>query len=191
MLTDFAETALSVMDPEAAVYTRGTETFDLEVAVQECDKAFRVSKRDRVIDSEASGVCLTDTRLARGGRLTIGSREYRIDRITPSPVPGLSDLSLTRIAGDAVPVFDVSDLAPLDETVILNGIEVSANVNRSVEIEEVARNGSRIVVARTIVAIAESDTNGAGTGSVLVIDGETKTASRAMNDGVGLVKFLV
>lgn len=183
---------LDALIPVVAQYTRGPDTFQVRVAIQESDRAFRTSKRDELIGSDASGVVLTDPMLRRGGRLTIaGGTEYRIDRVMSSPVPGLSDLSLERVAGAERPVFDASSTVPLDQEIELNGKPIAAHVNPSVEVEEVGRDGTRVVVSKMMIAIRAADAVGIQTGAAVRIDGRRRAVARVMSDGFGMVKLLV
>ncbi|GAW36999.1 hypothetical protein RA2_04074 [Roseovarius sp. A-2] len=187
-----AEDFLDAMCPVPATYSRGVDTAELRAAIQEADKAFKTSRRDQLIASDCSGVILRDALVRRGGRLTLtDGTEYRIDRVMNSGVPGLSDLALVRLNGVALPVYDASQEIPLDATVTLDGAEIPAHVNPSVEVEEIGDDGSRVVVSRIMVAIRAEDAAGARPGSVVVVDGEARRAARVMNDGLGMVKVLV
>jgi len=182
---------LRALRPLSAQYERGPDAFEVLIAIQEADKAFRTSRRDQLIASEVSGVIEKDSRIRRGGRLTIGDRVYRIDNVMNSSVPGLSDLALDRIAGDAVPAIDATGLVRLDADIELDGLPVKAHVNPSVEVEEVGRDGSRVIVSRMMIAVKAADAASAGPGSFVRVDGRRRAVARVMSDGLGLVKLMV
>lgn len=176
---------------EAATYADSAGTFALRVNITEIDKAFRTSGRDQLIGSAAAGTILKDARVRRGGRITIGARVYRVDATMASPVPGLTDLKLERLEGDAPPVFDARGLVPLDETVTLGGVEVRAHINRTVEIEEIGNDGSRQIVSRTMIAVRTQNAVGVKAGDRVRVDGRNRPIARVLADGLGFVRLLV
>jgi len=188
---NIAQDFLDAMMPVRAVYARTPEEFGIQVAIQESDQAFRTSLRDQIIGSKSSGVILTDARIRRGGRLTVGDRVYRIDNVIASSVPGLSDLKLERIAGATLSVFDAVPHLPLDEEIEIGGQVVAAHINRSVEVEEIDGSGVRVVVARMMIAIPSAAAVGLGTGDKVCVDGRTRSIARVMDDGVGMTKLLI
>eukprot|EP00919_Chromeraceae_sp_WS-2016_P007457 GHVR01017525.1.p1 GENE.GHVR01017525.1~~GHVR01017525.1.p1 ORF type:complete len:182 (-),score=33.70 GHVR01017525.1:357-902(-) len=175
------------------VYLRTPHEFDLRILVQESDKAFKTSRRDQLIGSDTSGVVLEDARLRRGGTITAGGATFRIDAVLPSSVPGLSDLKLERIDGAAIPVFEAD--IPLDDTVelLLDGewVTVDANVNPSVEVEELGRDGTRVIVSRAMVAVRIGDAPGVKAGTAIRVKGRQMTVSQELADGLGMTKLLV
>lgn len=187
----FASDFFDAMPHEASVYTDSVGSFPLRVVVNEIDKALRIDGGDELIGSSVVGVVLTDARVRRGGRLVIADREYRIDGVLGSRVPGMSDLKLERVAGNAVPVVDATNLVPLDETVTIDGVSVPANVNRSVEVVEIGRDGTRQIVTKTMVAIREIDAPTLKAGQRVGIDGRNRPVASVMNDGLGFLKVMV
>ncbi|WP_347138884.1 hypothetical protein [Paracoccus sp. SSK6] len=189
----FARDLFNAMPTKAAVYTDSLDTFPLRMNIVETDQAFRMSNRGRLIGSAVSGTVMKDARIRKGGRITVGTTEYRVDGVVPSPLPGLSDLKLDRRAGPAIWVVDAADILPTPDTITINGEDIRANVNHSVEVEEVGENGSRAIVSRMMVAIRAADAErlGVKAGTRVHIDGARKTVGRAMADGVGMVKLLI
>jgi hypothetical protein len=188
---DPAAAMFSAMPTEAAVYEDSAGSFALRVNITEMDKAFRTSGRDQIIGSATAGTVLREARVKRGGRITIGARVYRVDAAMASPVPGLTDLKLERIEGDAPPVVDARGLVPLTETVQIGGADIPAQINRSVEVEEVGRSGNRVIVAKAMVAIRVEDAEGIKGGDRITFDGKTQPIARVMSDGLGFVRLLV
>ena len=187
----FASDLFDSLNPVPATYADSAGSFALRMAVQELDKAFRLSRRDRLIGSAVTGAVLTDARIRRGGKITTASAVFRVDGVHAGSPPGLSDLALERLEGAAAAVFDMSDVVPLDEEVEIGGRTIPANVNRSVEIEEVGRDGTRLVVSRIMVAVRALDAFGVKSGDKITFDGRTRSIARAMNGGVGLMNLLV
>lgn len=189
---DFAQDFFEALDPIPATYKRGVDEFDLEIAVQESDKAFRTTKRDALIGSDASGVVLDDARFRRGGLITTSlGQTFRVDDYHLSSIPGLTDLKLDRIEGDATPVFDATDMVSLDAEIELDGVTVEAHINRSVEVEEINSAGTRVVVSRMMIAVTAEDGASAKGGSVVRVCGRRKNVVRVMDDGLGFKKLLV
>ena len=176
---------------QTATYKDSENEFELEILIQEMDKSLRVSARDRLVASSVQGVVADDDRVKRGGRIFTEDNEFRIDKAAPSEVPGLKDLSMDRRNGDPVMVADATDLLPMEDVVSVNGGDpVEAHVQRSVAVEEV-RNGSRVVVYKTMVSIRFSDVPKIKSGDRLTLNEQTKTISSRMFDGLGYVKVIV
>ncbi|OOY22494.1 hypothetical protein BMI91_19625 [Thioclava sediminum] len=189
---NFADDIFDAMSPVPASYSRGPDTADLRVVIVESDQAFRTSRRDSLIGSDVSGVVLENSLLRKGGKLQLATGQiYRIDSVLKSTVPGLSDLKLARIEGDAIALFDASDLAPLDDTVDLDGVTIPANISWSVEVDTIDSSGSRLTVSKIFVAVRAADAASAKPGSVVRLDGRRRSVERVMNDGLGLVKLMV
>jgi len=192
---DFGQDLFDAMPTVPGVYRRTPHEFDLRVLVQESDKAFRTSRRDQLIGSDASGVVLADARLRRGGTINAEGATYRIDAVMPSSVPGLSDIKLERIEGEAIAVFDASGDIPLDQEIGLqldgNWLTISANVMPSVEIEEIGRDGTRIIVSRAMIAVRVADVGDVKAGTAIRISGKQQSVSRVLPDGLAMLKLLV
>lgn len=190
---NIGEDIFEAMPYVSAVYSDSQGTFNINVNILESDKSFRISSRDRLIGSSSSGTIIENSNIKRGGKLTISDKVYRIDRVHAGSVPGLMDLKLERIQGTAILAGDARNNLPFDEVIIINEIKIKAHINRSVEIEEVGRNGTRKIVSRTMIAfdadIAEE--MGVKSGSKITFDGRERTVVRIMDDGVGLVKVLI
>ncbi len=176
-----------------AVYTDSQGSFDFEVAIVESDKAFAVTSRVRMIGSDSVGVALEDDRLRKRGRFVAGGSEYRINKTLPSPIPGLVDLKLERLSGDAKIVRDASQDIPRNFTVYVDDTPYKVHMNRSVEVEEIQADGSSLIVARMMLGFTKADETAAGlkNGSKIKVLGKTKTISTVMDDGVGMVKVLI
>jgi len=182
-----------VMPYVSGVYSDSQNTFDINVNILESDKSFRISSRDRLIGSSSSGTIIENNLVKRGGKITIGGKVYRIDKVHAGAVPGLTDLKLERIEGTAILAGDARCIVPQEEVVIFEGVEIPAHINRSVEVEELGRNGTRKIVSRIMVAIDAdiAETMGIKSGSRITVDGRERTTARVMDDGVGLVKVLI
>jgi hypothetical protein len=192
---DYGRDLFDAMPTVPAVYRRTPHEFDLRVSILESDKAFLTSSRDQLIGSDASGVILEDVRIRRGGTITAGAATYRIDAVMPSSVPGLSDLKLERIEGAAVPVRDASADLPLDEEIELqlDGVwhTIDAMITPSVEVEEVGRDGTRIIVSRAMIAVRVADAPGVKAGTAIRFKGKQETVSQPLDDGLAMIKLLV
>jgi hypothetical protein len=192
---DYGRDLFDAMPTVPAVFRRAPHEFDLDVFIQESDKAFRTSRRDQLIGSDASGVILTDARIRRGGTLETASATYRVDAVMASSVPGLSDLKLERIEGAAVPVFDATADIPLDQEIEIQRdgawVTIEANIMPSVEVEEIGRDGTRIIVSRAMIAVSVADAVGVKAGTAIRLGGAQKAVSQALADGLGMIKLLV
>ncbi|MCZ4366623.1 head-tail joining protein [Sulfitobacter dubius] len=192
---DYGRDFFDAMPTVHGIYRRTPHEFDLSVSIMEADKAFRTSTREQLIGSDASGVILEDIRIRRGGTIIAGAATYRVDAVMPSSVPGLSDLKLERIEGAAVPVRDASADLPLDEEIELqlDGAwrTVPAMITPSVEVEEVGRDGTRIIVSRAMIAVRVAEAPGVKAGTAIRFKGKQKAVAQALDDGLAMIKLLV
>ncbi|WYK04398.1 hypothetical protein DWF04_015410 [Cereibacter sphaeroides f. sp. denitrificans] len=115
----FTTDLFDALPHQPATYAGPAGSFDLRIAITESDRAFRTSRRDQVIGSDASCVVLDDRRVRTGGVIATGGARYRVDAFFPSSVPGLTDLRLVRISGTAAPVFDATGIVPLDQEITI------------------------------------------------------------------------
>jgi hypothetical protein len=192
---DFGQDFFDALPTVPGTFRRAPHEFALDIFIQESDKVFKTSRRDQLIGSDASGVVMKDVRLRRGGTIETADATFRIDNILDSSIPGLSDLQLERIAGVAVPVADAGGNVPMDDELqILRGSEwetVPANIMPSVEIEEIGRDGNRVIVSRTMIAVSVEDAVGVSGGAAIMLNGKRKTVTQSLADGLGFVKLLV
>lgn len=182
---------LDAMGSVAVEYTDSTVAFAARAAFAESDKAFRTTGRDDLIGSSTSAVVLKDPRYKKGGKLTAGATVYRINTVVPSNIPGLSDLALQRLEGAAALVFDATDQVPLEDTLEYQGTVYPCHANRTAEVEELGKDGTRKVVARVLIAVRVSDLPNIKAGDKILFDDRVRPIARVMADGVGFLKLLV
>ncbi|MFC3088523.1 head-tail joining protein [Tabrizicola soli] len=179
------------MNHIAVEYSDSLGTFSTRAAFAESDRAFRTTGRDDLIGSSSSAVVIADPRYKRGGKLTAGATIYRINTVIPSNIPGLSDLALQRLEGAAALVFDATDQVPLEDTLEYQGTVYPCHANRTAEVEELGKDGTRKVVARVLIAVRVSDLPNIKGGDKITFDGRLRPIARVMADGVGFLKLLV
>ncbi len=192
MIADVADHFLQALGRPATYTSPGGSPVSIRVIVQDTDKEIRSGRTTDLIAAQATASVSASISPRRGGLIEVGGTQYEIHGLVTSAAPGLTDLALIRLSGSGVETFDVSEavLQSMGEPVVIDGVNIVAQVNRSGLLLEEDKYGNAIEVIRNVLGVALADAVAIDEGSIVELDGRDRIVLRVLRDGTGMTRVI-